>query len=93
MKYPKFYSPTIYTGATSLPDSLANVQALVNTAHPGIQNLSCAVLHPNEESCTRVFGEFVGMEWRRVGKFIAAVYALIGIVTYRSIKRRFPPPG
>jgi hypothetical protein len=90
MKHPKFYSPTIYPSAT-LPDSLALVEPLVTTAHPGIGDLSCAVLHPNESSCLKVFGQFVGTEWGRLGKFVAVVYALIGLATYRSIMRRYPP--
>ena len=88
MKYPKFYSPTIYMGAT-VPDSLAMVAPLVTKAHPGISNLTCAVLHPNESSCIKVFGQYVGMQWGRVAKFIAAVYAVIGLATYRSIQRRY----
>ena len=90
MKYPKFYSPTIYTGAT-IPESLAMVAPLVTTAHPGITNWTCAVLHPNESSCVKVFGQYVSMQWGRVAKFIAAVYAVIALATYRSIQRRYLP--
>ena len=90
LNYPKFYSPTLFSGA-SLPESLSTIEPLVNTAHPGISNLSCAVLHPHETSCLKVFSQFIGLNWGRVGKFIAAVYALIGIATYRSIQRQYPP--
>ena len=90
LNYPKFYSPTLYKGS-SIPESLSTVKPLINTAHPGISNLSCAILHPNENSCLKVFSQFIGSQWGRVGKFIAAVYALIGLATYRSIQRQSHP--
>ena len=86
LNYPKFYSPTLFKGA-SLPESLAPVEPLITTAHPGISKLSCALLHPSETSCLKVFGQYVGKQWTQVGKFITAVYLLIGLATYRSIKR------
>jgi hypothetical protein len=88
LNYPKFYSPTLFKGA-SLPESLNIVKPLISTAHPGISNLTCAVLHPHESSCLKVFTQFIGAQWGRVGKFMAAVYALIGVATYRSIQRQY----
>src|SRR5437764_12117408 len=88
LNYPKFYSPTLFKGAV-LPESLNTVAPLINSAHPGISKLTCAVLHPGETSCMKVLTQFVGQQWGRIGKFIAAVYALIGLATYRSIKRQY----
>jgi hypothetical protein len=90
LNYPKFYSPTLFKGA-GLPESLNTVAPLINSAHPGISKLTCAVLHSGETSCLKVLTQFVGQQWGRIGKFIAAVYALIGLATYRSIKRQYSP--
>ena len=89
LNYPKFYSPTLFKGS-SVPESLHSVEPIITMAHPGISNLTCAVLHPREISCLKVFSQFIGYQWGRIGKFIAAVYALIGLATYRSIQRESP---
>jgi hypothetical protein len=91
LNYPKFYSPTLYKGS-SIPETLLAVEPLINTAHPGIQHLSCAVLHPTETSCLKVLSQFIGQQWPRIGKFLAAVYALIGLSTFRSIQRQYLLP-
>jgi hypothetical protein len=88
LKYPKFHSPTLFKGS-SLPESLDTIAPIVNTAHPGISNLTCAVLHPSETSCLKVFAAYIGEQWGQVGKFITAVYALIGLASYKSIQRQY----
>ena len=87
LNYPKFYSPTLFTGL-SVPESLHSVEPIITMAHPGISNLACAILHPREISCLKVLSQFVGSQWGRIGRFTAAVYALIGLATFRSIQRQ-----
>jgi hypothetical protein len=88
LKYPKFHSPTLFKGS-SLPESLDTIAPIVNTAHPGISNLTCAVLHPSETSCLKTFAAYIGEQWGQVGKFITAVYVLIGLASYKSIQRQY----
>src|SRR6202022_3735085 len=88
LKYPKFYSPTLFKGS-SLPESLNAIEPLVNTAHPGISKLTCAVLHPGETSCAKVFMTYIGEQWWQVGKFMTVIYALLGMTTYKAIKRQY----
>jgi hypothetical protein len=88
LKNPKFYSPTLFAGST-LPASLKTVAPVLNNAHPAISNLTCAVLHPRESSCLKVFTDFIGGQWGQIGKLTALIYSIIGLATYRSIQRQY----
>jgi hypothetical protein len=85
---PKFYSPTLFSRST-VPTALNSVEPILYHAHPAISNLTCAVLHPRESSCLKVFVDFIGGEWGRIGKLTALIYSIVGLATYRSIQRQY----
>ncbi|KAK5995246.1 hypothetical protein PT974_03645 [Cladobotryum mycophilum] len=58
LNWPAFISPTLFPNKEVLPPTLASVSPLTSTAHPLINSLSCATLHPSDPSCLRTYLTF-----------------------------------
>jgi hypothetical protein len=61
---------------------------VVSLAHPAIDRLSCALLHPEEPSCLKTFLQASLHELFAVSKFMAILYGAIGVIGYRHFAKR-----
>ncbi|KAK9448661.1 uncharacterized protein V1518DRAFT_417847 [Limtongia smithiae] len=74
-RYPPFNSSILYPDSYSLPSTFKIIDPLVSQAHPGIKNLSCAILHPNERSCMDNFSKSFSKEFVWLSKYVGVAYA------------------
>ncbi|OLL26280.1 hypothetical protein NEOLI_002718 [Neolecta irregularis DAH-3] len=85
--YPKFESPVLRPGAFIVPPFFQEVSPILNSAHPSIPYLSCALLHPDNPSCTKVLLGFCAKELVSVSKFMFVFYAGLGLLRYKKVKK------
>ena len=85
--YPSFYSPVIYETSSKLPPAFRSIEPIVGFAHPAIQKLSCAVLHPSNPSCLQHFLIAGLHEIFNVSKIMTLIYSAFAIANYKSLQR------
>ncbi|KAK4054664.1 hypothetical protein OIO90_003476 [Microbotryomycetes sp. JL221] len=84
-KWPAYSTPLLH-GNNAYKSILSNetlrhvLPVLTEKAHPAHERLSCAILHPEERRCWRVFERFVRGEFVGASKFFGAL-ALVGMLT------------
>ncbi|KAK9479413.1 hypothetical protein V1514DRAFT_328564 [Lipomyces japonicus] len=84
--YPPFNSPILYPDSYSLPSHFKEIENIVSQAHPGISHLSCALIHPDDDSCIKSFTNFAIHQASLFSKYIAAAYAVLAIVKFHKLK-------
>lgn len=78
-----FKSPTIFSSAR-LPPSLSKVAPVISPAHPLLQHLECALLHPQTPSCGKTYIQQVLSTFPRVAKILALIYTVLLIPKYKK---------
>ncbi|KAK9360973.1 hypothetical protein V1504DRAFT_406786 [Lipomyces starkeyi] len=84
--YPPFNSPILYPDSYALPSNFRLIDPIVSQAHPGIEHLSCALMHPYEESCFRNFAKSSVTQFGQFAKYIGGIYALLSLFSYKKFK-------
>ncbi|KAM0789497.1 hypothetical protein ACM66B_000316 [Microbotryomycetes sp. NB124-2] len=84
-KYPAFSTPLLHGAnafkALSANEALRHVlPVLQEKAHPAHERLTCAILHPEERVCWKVFQKFVLGEFVGASKFFGAL-SFVGMLT------------
>ncbi|KAK9474038.1 uncharacterized protein V1510DRAFT_401927 [Dipodascopsis tothii] len=87
-KYPPFNSSILYPDSYALPDRFQTIGPIVSQAHPGLKHLSCALLHPFEESCMQNFVSFAANQFVTLSKYIVPFYAATAIFKLDSFQKR-----
>ncbi|OLL26741.1 hypothetical protein NEOLI_000668 [Neolecta irregularis DAH-3] len=85
--YPKFKSPVLRPGASTVPLVFEEISPILNLAHPSITYLSCASLHPDNPSCTKTLLEFCARQLVPVSKFMFVFYTCLGLLRYERVKK------
>jgi hypothetical protein len=57
---------------------------IIGSAHPAIENLSCALLHPHDTSCLREYFTFWLGAFPGLARFFAVVYTAFALPKYKS---------
>lgn len=79
-----FTSPILFPNSTTLPSSLASISPITSPAHPLIQSLTCATLHPSDTSCLRTYVTYWIRIFPRLTRFFAIFFAVLSIPRYKS---------
>lgn len=84
LNYPPFASPILFPKPQTLPKSLAGIAAVVAPAHPSINSLQCALLHPGDPSCFKTYLTHWTLELPRLAKILAALYTITWLPRYEK---------
>jgi hypothetical protein len=86
LRWPAFTSPILFPNTKEpLPPQLSKVAPLTASAHPGIQHTSCAILHPNDPSCSRTFIKYFARAFPTAVRFFAVIYGAFSLLAYKSL--------
>lgn len=69
----------------TLPSSLAQIAPITDPAHPLIKSLSCALLHPEDPSCTKTFITFWARSFPLLARFWLLFYSVFMIPRYKAL--------
>lgn len=90
--YPKFTSTLMFPNGSGtsnkLPDYLRDVSPVVLRAHPSIQTMTGAILHPFEPSNFKFYVEIIFKKLSSLGKYVFALYLMIGLISLRFQHKR-----
>ncbi|KAK0616785.1 hypothetical protein B0T14DRAFT_546887 [Immersiella caudata] len=85
LNWPSFISPTLFPDKEDiLPSSLTAIAPLTSGAHPLINSLSCATLHPSDPSCTRTFLTFWLRSFPPLTRFLLLIYSAMFLPRFKS---------
>ena len=86
LRWPTYVSPILRPkDLTTLPASINPlIDPITSRAHPAIQHLSCALLHPSETSCFTPFLRQILLSFRSIGKVMAMYYGAFSILRIRK---------
>ncbi|KAK5001145.1 hypothetical protein LTR66_000113 [Elasticomyces elasticus] len=80
-----FISPILFPlNRTTLPTSLSRVSPVTSSAHPRISRLSCALLHPHDPSCARVYLTYFLRAFPSTTRFFALVFSASSLLSYKK---------
>lgn len=91
LKWPSYVSPVLRPkDLTTLPASIDPMIApITSRAHPALQHLSCALIHPAETSCFTPFLRQILLSMGSVGRFFTMYYGAFSLL---RIRRLFKDP-
>lgn len=84
--YPSFRSPLMFPG-TEFPRYLDAVKPVVTRAHPAIDTMTGAIMHPFEPSLFRTLMEISLKKYGHIGKYVFALYLIQGFVLDKKHKK------
>lgn len=85
LRWPAFVSPILFPGKETLPPSLSKINPISAPAHPGMRHASCALLHPQDPSCTRVYLKYFCKAFPSVVKFFTLIYGGFALLAYKAL--------
>ena len=76
-----YISPTLFpTKEDVLPPTLGAVSALTSSAHPLINSLACATLHPSDPSCLRTYLTFWLHSFPPLTRYFLVIYSALTVL-------------
>ncbi|KAF1986952.1 hypothetical protein K402DRAFT_393105 [Aulographum hederae CBS 113979] len=88
LRWPAFTSPILFPALKqTLPTSLTRITPITSPAHPSITSLSCALLHPHDPSCARVYLTYYAHAFPSLARFFALIYSAFAILRWRSFAK------
>lgn len=86
LKWPPFVSPILHPASpNTLPTGIEPaVSAITSRAHPAIQNLSCALIHPSDPSCFMAYLRHTLISFPQIAKFFTKYYGAFALLRLRS---------
>jgi hypothetical protein len=84
LNHPPFTSPILYPNTQTLPPTLTQISPITSAAHPLINSLSCALLHPSDPSCLRSYVTYWIRVFPKLARFFGILYAVLSIPRYKS---------
>lgn len=87
LKWPPYVSPILRPKeATTLPASINPViSPITSRAHPALQHLSCALIHPSETSCFTPFLRQILLSFSSIGRLLTLYYGCLSLLRVRSM--------
>ena len=82
LKWPAYISPILRPkDLTTLPPSInPAISPITSRAHPALQHLSCALIHPSETSCFTPFLRQILLSFSSIGRFLAMYYSALSLL-------------
>jgi hypothetical protein len=82
-----FISPILRPSiASPLPPTVDPViSPITSRAHPALQHLSCALLHPSDPSCFSAYLSHNAASFPQIARFFAIYYGAISLSTYKKL--------
>ncbi|RMZ77050.1 hypothetical protein DV738_g4626, partial [Chaetothyriales sp. CBS 135597] len=86
LRWPPFVSPILHPNkATTLPPSVNPVITPISSrAHPALQHLSCALIHPSQTSCFMAYLRQNLLAFPQLGRFFALYYGALSILRIKG---------
>ncbi|KAF3761626.1 hypothetical protein M406DRAFT_237553, partial [Cryphonectria parasitica EP155] len=86
LNWPPHVSPILFPDKEeTLPPTLRHIAPLTDPAHPLITSLSCALLHPDDPSCTKTFITFWARSFPLLARFFLVIYSAFMIPRYKAL--------
>ncbi|KAF2115811.1 hypothetical protein BDV96DRAFT_545577 [Lophiotrema nucula] len=83
-RWPPFTSPIMFPNSETLPRGLASISPITSPAHPAMQSLSCALLHPNDPSCVRTYVSYWIQVFPKVARFFTIIFTALSVTRYKA---------
>jgi hypothetical protein len=81
----------MFPNSKTLPSTTLAISHITSPAHPTIQNLSCAVLHPHDPSCLRTYFTFFFTAFPGIVRYFAIIYGAFSLLRLQAfIKTPIP---
>ncbi|KAH8808519.1 hypothetical protein F5884DRAFT_732949 [Xylogone sp. PMI_703] len=84
LHYPPFVSPVLFPNSETLPSSLSKISPITSPAHPLINSLTCATLHPNDPSCLRTYLSCWVSVFPKLARTFTLLFVAMSIPSYKS---------
>ena len=84
-KWPPYVSPLLHPNAKQLLPAGIDpiISPITSRAHPAIQNLSCALLHPSQQSCFETYLQQNLKAFPKMARFFALYYGALSMLSYK----------
>ena len=91
LNWPPFVSPILHPASlNTLPPTIDTViSPITSRAHPGLQHLSCALIHPSETSCFMAYLRQNLIAFPQIAKFFTLYYGAFSLL---RIKQYYKAP-
>lgn len=86
LKWPNFVSPILHPKTpNTLPASIDPIiSPITSRAHPGIANLSCALIHPSDPSCFMAYLRQMLLSFPEIAKFFSKYYGALALLRVKK---------
>jgi hypothetical protein len=86
LKWPAFVSPILHPKLTNTLPAEINpiISPITSRAHPGIQSMSCALLHPSDPSCFLAYLRQILLSFPKIAKFFTKYYGALALLRIRK---------
>ncbi|ETN43437.1 uncharacterized protein HMPREF1541_02596 [Cyphellophora europaea CBS 101466] len=86
LRWPAFVSPILRPKvANTLPASIDPIiSPITSRAHPALQHLSCALIHPQETSCFIAYLRQILLSFPKIAKFFTIYYSAMSLLKIRA---------
>ncbi|OAP60109.1 hypothetical protein AYL99_05111 [Fonsecaea erecta] len=87
LRWPNFVSPILHPNEPqTLPAGIDPIiSPITSRAHPGIQHLSCALIHPSDPSCFMAYIRHMLISFPQLAKFFTKYYGALALLRLRKI--------
>lgn len=90
--YPKFISTLMFSNSAPIPSYLDSVKPIIIRAHPAINTMTGALLHPWEPSQFRALANIVLRQYTSIGKYVFALYLFKAFLVKKIVSEVEPDP-
>src|ERR1700760_743854 len=80
----KFVSPIMFPNSETLPMTALAISPITSSAHPTMQNLSCALTHPNDPSCSRPYLTFFLRAFPSVVRYFSILFGAFSLLRIQA---------
>ncbi|EAU34908.1 conserved hypothetical protein [Aspergillus terreus NIH2624] len=85
LRWPAFVSPILHPGdPKTLPSAVKSISPITGPAHPSIQSLSCALMHPSNPSCGTAFLHHILLTVPPLARMLATATLAISALKFKS---------
>ncbi|KAF1921046.1 hypothetical protein BDU57DRAFT_33371 [Ampelomyces quisqualis] len=84
LRWPPFISPILFPTQETLPRTLTAISPISSPAHPAMQSLSCALLHPGDPSCLRTYVQYWIQAFPKVARLFTVYFTAMSLTRYRT---------
>lgn len=89
LRWPLFVSPILRPKtANTLPASIdPAISAITSRAHPMLQHLSCALIHPQETSCFMAYLRQILLSFPKIARFFTMYYGALSVLRVKAFAK------